>query len=171
TADFEADATSICAGESVEFTDLSLGTIIDWEWTFPGGSPATSAIQNPTVTYANAGTYDVTLTVSDGVNDETVTFTNYITVNALPATPTITPSGSTSICTGNSVDLTSSYPSGNVWSTTETSATISVNSTGTYSVTHTDGNGCSSTSTTTNVTVNPIPTISIGTVNDPSVCG
>ena len=171
TADFEADDASICAGQSVNFTDLSLGTITEWEWTFPGGSPTTSATQNPVVTYVNAGTYDVTLTVSDGVNDETVTFTNYITVNALPAIPTITPSGSTSICAGSSVNLTSSYPSGNVWSTTETSASISVNSTGGYSVTYTDGNGCSSTSATTNVTVNPVPTISMGTVVDPSVCG
>ncbi len=82
TANFEANVTSVCAGESVNFTDLSQGTITDWQWTFPGGSPASSTTQNPTVMYANAGTYSVTLVVSNGVDDESVTFTNYISVDA-----------------------------------------------------------------------------------------
>ncbi len=170
TADFEGDLTSICAGESVNFTDLSLGSINDWDWTFEGGTPGTSTDENPSVSYAVAGTYDVTLTVSDGTDNATVTFTDYITVNALPAIPTIMPSGPTSICDGSSVNLTSSYPAGNEWSTAETSDMISVSTTGGYFVTYTDGNGCSSTSATTNVTVNPIPSISIGTVNNPTVC-
>jgi PKD repeat protein len=171
TADFEADVTTICAGESVTFTDLSSGTITTWDWTFEGGVPGNSGDQNPIVNYPNPGTYDVTLTVSDGVDNASVTFTDYITVHAAPAAPIVTPSGPTSICAGSSVNLTSSYPSGNVWSTTETTSSISVNSTGGYSVTYTDGNGCQSVSGVTNITVNPIPTISIGTIVDPSVCG
>ncbi|MCX6578970.1 MAG: GEVED domain-containing protein [Candidatus Aminicenantes bacterium] len=51
----------------VNFTDTSTAqntTITGWDWNF--GDGATSTLQNPTHTYAAAGTYDVSLTVSDG---------------------------------------------------------------------------------------------------------
>jgi hypothetical protein len=85
-----------------------------------------------------------------------------VVVNALPATPTITASGSTTFCTGGSVDLTSSAASGNTWSTNATTATITVATTGSYSVTVTDANGCASTSAPISVNVSnaPAPTIS-----------
>jgi len=55
---------TINEGEKAHFTDLSDGAT-SWNWTFEGGTPATSTEQNPTVEYATAGTYGVTLTVSD----------------------------------------------------------------------------------------------------------
>ena len=84
-----------------------------------------------------------------------------VTVNALPATPTISASGSTSFCTGGSVDLTSSSTTGNLWSNNATASTITVSNSGSFSVTVTDGNSCSATSTSINVDVSnaPIPTI------------
>lgn len=98
--------------------------------------------------------------------------TVYTTVNVFtsPVTPVITASGATTICSGSSVDLSSSYASGNTWSTTETSSTITVSTAGNYTVTYTDGNGCTSTSTPVSVVVNASPAISSGTVNDPSAC-
>jgi len=47
-ADFTADATIICAGTTVQFTDTSTGTIDTWIWNFGEGLP--SANQNPTYT-------------------------------------------------------------------------------------------------------------------------
>ena len=84
-----------------------------------------------------------------------------VTVNALPATPTISASGSTTFCTGGSVDLTSSSTTGNLWSNNATASTITVSNSGSFSVTVTDGNSCSATSTSINVNVSsaPIPTI------------
>jgi len=80
-ADFGVDATSGCAPLTVQFTDLSTGTGIDgWSWTF--GDGGTSTARNPSHTYAAAGTYDVSLTVSSssqGCND-TLTRTGYVTV-------------------------------------------------------------------------------------------
>jgi PKD repeat protein len=84
TADFSAATTNICIGQSVQFTDQSTGEITTYAWTFEGGIPATSTEQNPTVTYPTAGTYDVSLTVFDGRASNTLTKTDYITVNDTP---------------------------------------------------------------------------------------
>lgn len=46
----------------VQFTDASLGAPVSWYWDFANGS--TSAMQNPSFTYADTGTYCVTLTVA-----------------------------------------------------------------------------------------------------------
>jgi PKD repeat protein len=83
-------------------------------------------------------------------------------VNALPATPTINAGGPTSFCTGGSVTLTSSAATGNVWSTSAPTASITVSASGSYTVTVTDANNCSATSAATVVNVSnaPLPTIS-----------
>jgi len=81
TADFMADVTSIIEGESVNFSDMSIGNVTSWDWVFEGGTPATSIEQNPTVTYLLEGTYDVTLTVSNGVNTNTTVKSDYILVD------------------------------------------------------------------------------------------
>ncbi len=81
TAYFIAEETEVCENEEVQFTDYSLGAVASWSWEFPGGDPETSTEENPVVTYATAGTYDVTLTVSDGTDTETFTQEAYITVN------------------------------------------------------------------------------------------
>lgn len=76
-----SEYTTICENTSVNFIDESDGpTIISWEWSFPGGTPATSTEQNPTIVYQNEGQYDVTLTATNAFGETTVTFTNYITV-------------------------------------------------------------------------------------------
>ncbi len=81
TAFFGSNTTEICENEVVEFYDMSTGDVISWEWTFEGGSPSGSTFQNPMVMYATAGVYDVTLTVSDGIDSHSVTLEDYITVN------------------------------------------------------------------------------------------
>lgn len=80
-AQFTANTTSIAPGGSVNFTDQSTGSPTSWSWTFQGGSPGTSTAQNPSnIVYAAAGTYDVTLTVTNGQGSNTMTKTDYITV-------------------------------------------------------------------------------------------
>ncbi|MCE3294919.1 MAG: type sorting protein [Crocinitomicaceae bacterium] len=71
--------------------------------------------------------------------------------------PTINPSGSVSICQGNSVTLTSSPGVSYLWSTGATTQSISVNTSGNYTVTVTAANGCVTTSAPTTVTVKPLP--------------
>ena len=81
TADFVASATTICAGSTVNFSDLSIGNAISRTWTFPGGTPSTSTAVSPSVVYNTPGVYDVTLQVSDGTTTNTITKSAYINLN------------------------------------------------------------------------------------------
>lgn len=80
TALFSANNTNIQAGQSVTFIDLSPGGPTGWEWTFEGGNPATSSLQNPVVTYNLEGSYDVTLTVWKDAISDSKTISNFINV-------------------------------------------------------------------------------------------
>lgn len=86
-ASFTASPTSICNGQSVQFTSTSTGTGLTYSWSFQGGTPSTSTAQNPSVTYNAAGTYSVTLTVTSGGQSNTATQTNYIVVSGANALP------------------------------------------------------------------------------------
>jgi len=105
TAGFSASNTTTCEGSSVSFIDNSMGNIISWEWNFEGGNPASSTQQNPSVTYAANGDYDVQQIVYDGAVYDTLTEVNYIDVEAVPVTPN-TPSGSPEACEDGSYDYT-----------------------------------------------------------------
>ncbi len=89
--DFSATPTIAVAGTTIQFTDLSSNYPTQWEWTFPGGIPSTSTIRNPSVVYPTPGTYSVTLKATNQYGNNTVTKTNYITINAYsPPTSPIT---------------------------------------------------------------------------------
>jgi len=79
-----SDLQTICAGNSIDFFDDSYFNVTGWTWTFPGGTPSSSTLQNPTVNYFTGGTYDVTLEVTDGVSTQSITLTDYILVLAVP---------------------------------------------------------------------------------------
>ncbi|CAN5638456.1 hypothetical protein BH11BAC2_BH11BAC2_07930 [soil metagenome] len=82
-AGFTANATSIPVGGTVNFTDLSSNTPTSWAWTFAGGSPSSSTIQNPSgIVYSTAGTYTVTLVATNGIGSDTETKTGYINVTS-----------------------------------------------------------------------------------------
>ncbi|MEL6864215.1 MAG: PKD domain-containing protein [Bacteroidota bacterium] len=84
TADFTASQNAIDEGESINFTDLSMGDPTAWAWTFEGGTPSSSLEQNPTVSYSVEGTYQVSLTVSSGGAEDTETKAGFITVSKVP---------------------------------------------------------------------------------------
>lgn len=135
------------------------GNSLRWYTQATGGTYTTTA---PVPSTTTAGTYTYYVSQANANNDESMRAAITVVVNALPATPVITASGSTSFCTGGSVDLSSSATSGNTWSTNATTQTITVSTTGNYSVIVTDVNGCSSVSTPISVSVSnaPVPTIS-----------
>jgi len=97
-ADFTADSTQLCAGNNADFTDLSPGSPVSWSWSFPGGTPSTSAQQHPQdIAYYSSGTYDVSLNVNYGSFTASSLKQAFITVNQ-PATAPSTPSGDTLLC-------------------------------------------------------------------------
>jgi len=93
---FTADVTTGCTPMTVHFSDNSTGAT-SWNWTFPGGTPATSTLQNPTVVYNTTGVYDVTLVASSATSIGAMSKAGYITVNALAAAPAM-PAGITGFC-------------------------------------------------------------------------
>lgn len=86
TANFSSSESSGCVPLTINFIDQSTGGPTSWQWTFPGGDPGTSSLQNPTVTYNTKGSYNVTLTVSNPAGSNTKTESNYINANDVPTT-------------------------------------------------------------------------------------
>jgi hypothetical protein len=90
-----------------------------------------------------------------------------VVVNTVPTTPTISLTGARAICEGDSITLTSSAASGNIWSNGATTQSITVKAAGSYSVSVSNGACQSSASANTVVTVNTRPTVgSITRVGD-----
>lgn len=84
-ADFCLTTTSVCAGDSAKVTDKSWNSIgINYSWSFPGGSPSTSTLQSPSISYASPGLYDVTLTTTTSAGSDTKTITNAVVVLGAP---------------------------------------------------------------------------------------
>ncbi len=101
TSDFSASFTSVCTGSSITFTDLSTGNATSWNWTFTGGTPATSSSQNPVISYSSPGVYGVVLTASNlNGSGTTMTKTSYITISSPATTATCNPTRSGSATYG-----------------------------------------------------------------------
>ncbi len=80
----EASAYVVQPGQAVQYFDRSAGDPIGWEWTMPGATPETSTLQNPVVTYATPGVYNITLTVTNEDGESaSQTFPNFIRVDAM----------------------------------------------------------------------------------------
>lgn len=78
TANFVADNTNPCVGETITYSDLSTGTVLTRNWTFPGGTPSSSTLQNPTVTYNSPGVYNAKLVVTNSTASDSMIRTAYI---------------------------------------------------------------------------------------------
>lgn len=77
-ARFSASRQTICVGDSVQFFDESFHGVSGWEWDFGDGNSAGG--EAPWHTFDDAGLFDVTLTVTNGVNEQSLTETSYIQV-------------------------------------------------------------------------------------------
>ncbi len=150
-------SVNFCQGGSVTLTSSSATGNL---WS-PGGQNTQS------ITVSNTGNYSVTVTGTNGCTS--VSSPLSVTVNANPPQPVITASGSTSICSGNSVILTSSVASGNLWSPGgQNTQSVTVSAAGNYSVTVTNLSGCSATSAVTTVSVLTSPTAPLVSASGPT---
>jgi len=78
-AEFTSSQTSGSGPLTVSFTDRSLNTPTMWYWDFGDGGADSSS--SPSHTYADPGSYTVSLTASNMYGTDTITETDYITVN------------------------------------------------------------------------------------------
>ncbi len=101
---FSADQTILQLGDAVEFTDMTTGNALEWEWTFEGGTPASYTGQTPpSVTYNTPGAYDVTLEASNTIGTATLDSTEMIIVGAPTANFS---AGETYLVSGQTTDFT-----------------------------------------------------------------
>ncbi|MCW5907365.1 MAG: HYR domain-containing protein [Chitinophagales bacterium] len=141
TVNLGPDATH-CAGGSVTLDAGNAGATYTWS------NNATSQ----TITVSASGTYSVTVTDANGCTASdaiSLTFGNAPTVNL---GPDVTQCGNTVTLNAGNAGATF------VWSTTQTTQTITVTISGTYSVTVTNSSGCSA-ADTVNITINALPQV------------
>jgi len=152
TADFTPSPTTACTNTSVVFTDNSTGAT-SWNWNFGAdASPANATGQGPhTVSYSSPGTKTISLSINSGADTKTKT----VLINGASApTVTVVDNCGTSVLSASGTNL--------LWSTGETTASITVNTSGTYTVTQTVG-GCTSPPASVPITIStsaPPPTVS-----------
>lgn len=148
--------TSFCSGAQLPLVSSQLSGN---QW-FLNGQPISGATSDTLYAVAT-GLY--TVNVTNAQNCSAVSAPTSVTVNPLPNTPTITPSGSIALCDGASVRLTSSLTGGNQWLlngqpiSNAIQDTLRVNATGVYTVRFTNTFGCARESAAVNVQVNALP--------------
>ena len=130
--------TTLCDGGSTTLTAMG-GDSYQWS------TGATTA----SINIDTAGTYSVTASTSNGCSGSAS-----VTVIQNEAS-NVTISGNTVICSGIGTSLTASSGTDYLWSTGETTQSISVNTPGNYSVTVTDNNGCNGSSSQTVTMMEP----------------
>lgn len=127
------------------------GTTVDLDATTPGGSYLWSTGETTASISAPPGDYDVEVTATG------CSTTASVTVGALPA-PTVALGADTTLCAGDMLLLDVSSPGASyLWASGETTATLSVNVSGTYSVVLTGSNGCSGSDAIEVDFVTPVP--------------
>lgn len=136
--------TTICQGQSAQLTATNNSS---YTYNWSNGNNTNS------ITTSASGTYAVTITNSSNCS---VVLNTTLTVNEKPQ---VSISGNTSICAGETSQLTatSNMPCSYIWSTGDTNSVTSVNSSNTYRVTAYNAYGCSNTATRS-VIVHQLPT-------------
>lgn len=178
SAGFTASSTSSCTVPFlVNFTNTSTGSGgLTYQWTFSGGTPASSSNQDPSVTYNAAGSYNVTLVVTDGGGcKDTLTQNNLI--NIIEAGFSGLPLNGCAPLTVNFSNSSLGNPTvfqwdfGDAGTGTQSNPSHTYSTPGTYTVTLTAGNGtCDDTEIKTNyITVGTMPVVDF-TASDTVPC-
>jgi hypothetical protein len=160
---------TLCAGVPKVFNDNSTNGPSSWVWSVApstGVTINTPSSQTPTITFANAGNYVVSMTASN-TSGPGNTYTLSVTVNPTP-TITIAASANT-ICAGSPVTFTASGASSYSWACpTSSVCTYFPSSTTTYSFAGTSAAGCSGVGTRS-VAVQPSITVNTAATST-SIC-
>ncbi|PSJ72680.1 hypothetical protein C7N43_33045 [Sphingobacteriales bacterium UPWRP_1] len=89
-----------CPGEPIAPVNLSSGPpVIGYNWSFPGGTPASSTAANPSVSYAAPGTYTISLTATNSYGSHTTS------QSVVVGTPQAVLSGNTTVVEGMTATL------------------------------------------------------------------
>lgn len=154
SADFVASANTINLNDTVHFTSSVTGGYIgvpqSYEWLTPGAIPSYSTDTNLTARYTHCGPHDVTLIVNRGGQMDTIVKTMLIQVGPV-VNVTSNPGDTTCWYEPITLDATTATATSYLWSTGDTTASITVagNTYGTgahtFDVTITTSDGCEQT--------------------------
>ncbi|HXU28271.1 MAG TPA: PKD domain-containing protein, partial [Bacteroidia bacterium] len=156
-----------CAGQPIQLVDSSLNMVTGWTWIMGGGTPSSSSVENPTVTYNAVGSHTISMIATNSFGNGVQVF-KHITIYGLPSISVTSPS----VCQGTQATLTASGANTFTWSTGANTASITVTptTTATYTVTGTDVNGCSNNSTgSVTILTAPTPDICMVTTDSLSI--
>ncbi|MNK31463.1 hypothetical protein D3C87_498990 [compost metagenome] len=158
-AGFSISDSVICAGDCVDFTDLTTNSPTSWSWDFTPNQPGSSTDQNPSgVCYGVPGTYQVTLITANNNGGDTITQSLTVTgVNTAVSTSGITITSAASNATWQWINCATNLPISGA-----TSAAFTASANGSYAVIVTQ-NSCSDTSQCTAITTVGLDQL---TVND-----
>ncbi|MBP7822183.1 MAG: hypothetical protein KA010_04620, partial [Saprospiraceae bacterium] len=113
-SNFTSSYSDICLGGNVTYVSSSFNGPSSYSWTFDGGSPSSSSIKNPSITYNSLGFYDATLTASNITGTgNTLTKSKHVgvfespTPICIPSNPSSATGGITSFSLGTIVSNTS----------------------------------------------------------------
>lgn len=162
-AGITAPATA-CQNTPVTISDNSTVGANSWNWSFGGGSPASSSAQNNSIVFSTPGTYTISLSSQNTSLGCSGSTTKQITILPTPI-PAFTANPATG-CAPQSVTFTNTSPSGTNFQWTFGDGTTfngqnppahTYQSNGTYTVTltMTGANGCPGTTSLTAVTLSP----------------
>jgi PKD repeat protein len=143
-ASFQPSAANTCLGNSISFSEFSSNVPTTWAWDFGDGS--TSNQQNPTHTYLVAGSYTVSLTVTNSAGTNSIT--NSIVVNANPTVTLTSNDADNVICNNQGIVQLTANPTSAIISGNGVSGSVFDPSTATIGLNvitanYTDANGCS----------------------------
>ena len=82
-ANFTALSNTVCAGQTLTFTDNTTNGPSAWNWSLPGALPSTSNLQHVIANFPTAGVYTISLTASNAFGTSAA-HTQTITVIPLP---------------------------------------------------------------------------------------
>jgi uncharacterized delta-60 repeat protein len=94
---FTSSNESICTGSQIQFANTSAGLNLSYQWTFEGGTPMISSLENPLITYSTPGSYDVQLIAFNNEYSDTLVKENFVQVVSIPQSPS-SPVGPDNIC-------------------------------------------------------------------------
>jgi hypothetical protein len=163
--------TTFCTGSSVTLNaPETAGAIYQWN---NAGTPILGA-SGSTYTTSQAGTYTVTVSA----NGCSATSANTVVTVTPAPNATITATGSTTVCQGNSVTLNANTGAGLSYQwllngspiPSATGVSYTANVAGNYTVTVSQGANCSATSNAANVNILALPQVSVAASGPLAIC-
>jgi len=168
--------STVCSGGVLTISGETWGTELEWDWVIyqtdalnplQSSSDQFPSFIMPVVTMPTI--YQIRYRVHESCCGWSKPY--YTTVGVVPVLiPTISANGSTTICTGDSVELSTDLGNNYQWSTGETTQSIIVNTPGQYTVTVEDLDGCIGESAPIEVIINSIPNPVIDAIGDSTIC-